>query len=390
MKFVDEYRDAEAAREYAGSIARITTRPWTLMEICGGQTHAIVKFGIDELLPKEITLVHGPGCPVCVTPIELIDKAIEIASRPEVIFCSFGDMLRVPGTSKDLFVVKAAGGDVRIVYSPLDCLKIAEANPDRQVVFFAVGFETTAPPNAMAVYQAARRGIGNFSMLVSHVLVPPAMEAILSSPLNRVEGFLAAGHVCTVMGTSEYDPIAARYRVPIVVTGFEPLDILQGVLMCVKQLEEGRAEVENQYARSVRRDGNRPAQEILREVFRIVPRKWRGIGEIPRSGLALQEVYREFDAELRFDVAGYTAEEPAECISGLIMQGVRKPHECTAFGARCTPEMPLGAPMVSSEGACAAYYRYRRPVVVPPSGGRPCAENGLPEGGAPNEFRRRG
>ena len=380
MKFVDEYRDADLAREYAESIARITTRPWTLMEVCGGQTHAIVKFGIDELLPKEITLVHGPGCPVCVTPIELIDKAIEIASRPEVIFCSFGDMLRVPGTSKDLFVVKAAGGDVRIVYSPLDCLKIAEANPDRQVVFFAVGFETTAPPNAMAVYQAARRGIHNFSMLVSHVLAPPAMEAILSSPLNRVQGFLAAGHVCTVMGTTEYDPIAVRYRVPIVVTGFEPLDILQGVLMCVKQLEEGRAEVENQYARSVRREGNRPAREILREVFRIVPRKWRGIGEIPQSGLCLQEVYREYDAEQRFDVAGYTAEEAPECISGLIMQGVRKPHECTAFGVRCTPEMPLGAPMVSSEGACAAYYRYRRPFGVPPSGGRPFAESKSPEG----------
>ncbi len=360
MKFVDEYREAGGAHAFAKAIAEITTRSWTLMEICGGQTHAIVKFGIDELLPKQITLVHGPGCPVCVTPIELIDKAIAIASRPDVIFCSFGDMLRVPGSEKDLFVVKAGGGDVRIVYSPLDCLKIARENPAKQVVFFAVGFETTAPANAMAVYQAAQQNIRNFSLLVSHVLVPPAMEAILSSPSNRVQGFLAAGHVCTVMGYTEYEPIAAKYHVPIVVTGFEPLDILQGVLMCIQQLEEGRAEVENQYARSVRREGNRPAQELVSKVFAIVPRKWRGVGEIPQSGLGLSEAYREFDAELRFELRDYTAEEPAECISGLIMQGVSKPHECPAFGTRCTPEMPLGAPMVSSEGACAAYYRYRR------------------------------
>ncbi len=360
MRFVDEYREAGGAHAFAKAIAEITTRSWTLMEICGGQTHAIVKFGIDELLPKQITLVHGPGCPVCVTPIELIDKAIAIASRPDVIFCSFGDMLRVPGSEKDLFVVKAGGGDVRIVYSPLDCLKIARENPAKQVVFFAVGFETTAPANAMAVYQAAQQNIRNFSLLVSHVLVPPAMEAILSSPSNRVQGFLAAGHVCTVMGYTEYEPIAAKYHVPIVVTGFEPLDIFQGVLMCVQQLEEGRAEVENQYARSVRREGNRPAQELVSKVFAIVPRKWRGVGEIPQSGLGLSEDYREFDAELRFELRDYTAEEPAECISGLIMQGVSKPHECPAFGTRCTPEMPLGAPMVSSEGACAAYYRYRR------------------------------
>ncbi len=360
MKYIDEYRDAEVAREYAEAIAAVTTKPWTLMEICGGQTHAIVKFGIDELLPGEITLAHGPGCPVCVTPIELIDKAIEIASRPDVIFCSFGDMLRVPGTRKDLFVVKAGGGDVRVVYSPLDCLKIARENPDRQVVFFAVGFETTAPANAMAVYQARQQGVTNFSILVSHALVPPAMEAILSSPSNRVQGFLAAGHVCTVMGYTEYEPIAAKYSVPIVVTGFEPLDILQGVLMCVKQLEEGRAEVENQYARSVRREGNRHAQRIVGEVFRIVPRKWRGVGEIRRSGLGLSEKFADYDAESRFGVADYTAEEPAECISGLIMQGVKKPRECSAFGERCTPENPLGAPMVSNEGACAAYYRYRR------------------------------
>src|SRR5208337_4618737 len=291
MRYVDEYRDAKMADEYAQAIAAVTTRPWTLMEICGGQTHAIVKFGIDELLPDKITLVHGPGCPVCVTPIELIDKAIEIASRPDVIFCSFGDMLRVPGTRKDLFVVKAGGGDVRIVYSPLHCLKIARDNPNKQVVFFAVGFETTAPANAMAIYQAQQQQIANYSVLVSHVLVPPAMEAILSSPLNRVQAYLAAGHVCTVMGFTEYEPIAAKYRVPIVVTGFEPLDILQGVLMCVKQLEEGRAQVENQYARSVRREGNRHAQRIISEVFRIVPRKWRGIGEIAQSGLGLSETF---------------------------------------------------------------------------------------------------
>ncbi|MBI1763460.1 MAG: hydrogenase formation protein HypD [Acidobacteria bacterium] len=360
MKFIDEYRDPELAQEYAQAIARLTTRPWTLMEICGGQTHAIVKYGLDELLPREITLVHGPGCPVCVTPVELIDQALAIAARPEVIFCSFGDMLRVPGTARDLFMVKASGGDVRIVYSPLDCLKLAQANPDKQVVFFAVGFETTAPANAMAVYQAAQQGIENFSVLVSHVLVPPAMEALLSSPACRVQGFLAAGHVCTVMGYSEYEPLAVHYNVPIVVTGFEPLDILQGVLMCVRQLEEGRAAVENQYARSVRRDGNVPAQQIIQEVFRIVPRKWRGIGEIPQSGLGLTERYAAFDAGVRFGVADYTAAEDSECISGLVLQGIQKPHECPAFGARCTPERPLGAPMVSNEGACAAYYRYRR------------------------------
>jgi hydrogenase expression/formation protein HypD len=360
MRFIDEYRDAKLAQHYARRIAQIVTRPWTIMEICGGQTHAIIKFGIDELLPKEITLVHGPGCPVCVTPVELIDKAIEIASRPEVIFCSFGDMLRVPGSEKDLLSVKAQGGDVRIVYSPLDALKLAKENPDREVVFFAVGFETTAPANAMAVYQAARQNIKNFSLLVSHVLVPPAIEAILSSPKNRVQGFLAAGHVCTVMGYTEYEPIAQKYKVPIVVTGFEPLDILQGVYMCVKQLEEGRHEVENQYTRSVRREGNTKAQELIREVFCVVPRKWRGIGEIPRSGLGLTEKYKEFDAELKFGLTDRSVEESSECIAGLVLQGVKKPHECPAFGTRCTPEHPLGAPMVSSEGACAAYYRYRR------------------------------
>ena len=360
MKYVDEYRDANAAEFFRRSIHETVTRPWTLMEVCGGQTHAIVKFGIDELLPKDVELVHGPGCPVCVTPLELIDKAIEIASRPNVIFCSFGDMLRVPGSEKDLLIVKANGGDVRIVYSPLDAVKIARDNPDKEVVFFAVGFETTAPANAMAVYQASEMGVRNFSILVSHVLVPPAIEAVMSSPQCRVQAFLAAGHVCTVMGYTEYEPLAKKYNVPIVVTGFEPLDILHGIYMCVKQLEEGRAEVENQYARAVRKEGNLPAQELVSRVFRVVPRKWRGIGEIPESGLGLTKEYEEFDAELRFDVAGYTADEPAECISGLVLQGIKKPHECPAFGTRCTPEHPFGATMVSNEGACAAYYRYRR------------------------------
>ncbi len=360
MKYVNEYRDAQAAQQYAQAIARITTRPWTLMEVCGGQTHAIVKFGIDELLPSQITLLHGPGCPVCVTPIELVDKAVQIAARPEVIFCSFGDMLRVPGSGSDLFGVKARGGDVRIVYSPLDAVKMAREHPERQVVFFAVGFETTAPANAMAVHLAKRQGIGNFSVLVSHVLVPPALEAILGSPDNRVQAFLAAGHVCTVMGYKEYPPIAEKYRVPIVVTGFEPLDILQGVYMCVRQLEDGRAEVENQYTRSVKREGNVPAQELVAKVFRVIPRKWRGVGEIPQSGLGLSAEYTAFDAEARFGVADYHAEEDSECISGLVLRGVKKPQECAAFAGRCTPERPLGATMVSNEGACAAYYHYRR------------------------------
>ncbi len=360
MKFIDEYRDGETARRYAEEIRRVTTRDWTLMEVCGGQTHAIVKFGIDELLPEQITLVHGPGCPVCVTPLELIEKAIQIASRPEVLFCSFGDMLRVPGISKDLLAVKAEGGDVRIVYSPLDALRLARENPDRQIVFFAVGFETTAPANAMAVYQARQQGVKNFSMLVSHVLVPPAMETILSSPHNRVQGFLAAGHVCSVMGYKEYEPLAKKYKVPIVVTGFEPLDILQGVLMCIQQLESGRAEVENQYRRAVREQGNTFAQSLMREVFQIVHRKWRGVGEIRQSGLGLQEDYGAFDAERRFGLVDQAIEESSACISGLVLQGVKKPHECPAFASQCTPEHPLGATMVSSEGACAAYYRYRR------------------------------
>ncbi|MCO6511558.1 MAG: hydrogenase formation protein HypD [Aridibacter famidurans] len=360
MKYIDEYRDGELAQKLTAAIHSVTKGKWTLMEVCGGQTHAIVKFGIDALLPEGVELVHGPGCPVCVTPLELIDKAIAIASRPEVIFCSFGDMLRVPGSEKDLFIVKANGGDVRIVYSPLDAVKIARENPDKEVVFFAVGFETTAPANAMAVWEAKQTGVENFSILVSHVLVPPAIEAVLSSPECRVNGFLAAGHVCTIMGYTEYFPIAEKYKVPIVVTGFEPVDILQGIYMCVKQLEEGRHEVENQYARSVRRDGNVPARNRIEEVFRIVPRKWRGVGEIPESGLGLTEEYAAYDAEAKFDVAGYTADEPEECISGLVLQGIKKPAECSAFGSICTPEHPLGATMVSNEGACAAYYRYRR------------------------------
>ena len=360
MKYIDEYRDAQAARQLAGAIARITTRPWVLMEVCGGQTHAIVKFGIDELLPPGVELIHGPGCPVCVTSLELIDKAIAIAQQPGVIFTSFGDMLRVPGSEKDLLSVKAAGHDVRIVYSPLDAVQLARQHPDREVVFFAVGFETTAPANAMAVYQARQLGLTNFSVLVSHVLVPPAIEALMQSPHRRVQGFLAAGHVCVVMGIEEYKPLAARYHVPIVVTGFEPVDILQGIYQCIRQLEEGRAEVENAYARAVRREGNKQAQRIMHEVFEVVRRKWRGIGEIPQSGLGLRAAFRAYDAERKFNVGGVTCEESAECISGLVLQGLKKPHECPAFGTRCTPETPLGATMVSSEGACAAYYRYRR------------------------------
>ena len=360
MKFLDEYRDGELAQKLAAEIHRATTKPWTIMEVCGGQTHAIVKFGIDELLPKQITLIHGPGCPVCVTPLEVIDQALEIAARPEVIFASFGDMLRVPGSTTDLLAVKAKGGDVRIVYSPLDAVKIAEENPSREVVFFGVGFETTAPATAMAVFQASQKGLKNFSMLISHVLVPPAIEALMSSPNCRVQAFLAAGHVCVVMGYEEYFPLAKKYRVPIVVTGFEPLDILHGILLAVQQLESGRAEVENQYARAVCRVGNLPAQDLIKKVFRVVPRKWRGIGEIPQSGLGLSEAYAAFDAVKKFKLTDHRVEEPAECIAGLILQGLKKPHECAAFGMRCTPEHPFGATMVSSEGACAAYYRYRR------------------------------
>ncbi len=360
MRFVDEYRNEGDARKFLNAIERLATRAWTIMEICGGQTHTLIKSGIDRLLPPQITLVHGPGCPVCVTPLELIDRAIAIARRPEVIFTSFGDMLRVPGSQTDLLSVKAQGGDVRMVYSPLDAVKLAQKYPDRQVVFFAVGFETTAPGNAMAVWQARQLGLTNFSILCSHVLVPPAMEAILGSADNQVQGFLAAGHVCTVMGYWEYEPIAEKYRVPIVVTGFEPLDLLQGIYMTVKALEEGRWGVENQYTRAVTREGNRPAQKLIAEVFEVSDRRWRGIGLIPASGYRLRPAYAAFDAELRFGVADVVAQESPICIAGQILQGLKKPHECPAFAGPCTPEHPLGAPMVSSEGACAAYYNYGR------------------------------
>lgn len=360
MMYLDEFRDGSAARRMARTIHRIVTRPWTIMEICGGQTHSIVRFGLEDLLPPEITLVHGPGCPVCVTPLEMIDRALAVAARPEVTFCSFGDMLRVPGSRSDLLAVKAAGGDVRIVYSPLDALRVARENIDREVVFFAVGFETTAPASAMALYQARREGLRNFSMLVSQVLVPPAIEAILSSPHNRVDGFLAAGHVCTITGLDEYVPVAKRYNVPVVVTGFEPLDILHGIAMTVEQLESGRAVVENQYARVVRPEGNPTARRIVSEVFSVCDRAWRGIGMIPQSGLTLAPAYESFDASRRFGLEDLTAAEPKECRAGDVLRGLLKPHECSEFGTRCTPERPLGAPMVSSEGACAAYHRYRR------------------------------
>ncbi|KAA5543710.1 hydrogenase formation protein HypD [Roseiconus nitratireducens] len=360
MRYQQEYRDPAAARKLQHAIAEITTRPWSIMEVCGGQTHTIVRYGIDELLPEKIQLVHGPGCPVCVTPLELIDKAIEIASRDDVIFCSFGDMLRVPGSHRDLFDVKAAGGDVRVVYSPLDALKIADQNPNRTVVFFAVGFETTAPANAMAVWQAKRRHIDNFAVLVSHVLVPPAMEAILSSPTNRVQGFLGAGHVCSVMGYEEYEPLAEKYHLPIVVTGFEPIDLLEGIYRCVRMLEQGRVGVDNQYARAVRRGGSPSARGLMDDVFQVSDRKWRGIGVIPRSGYRLREEYQRFDAEHRFSVEQLQVRESETCLSGMILQGTRKPSECPAFGRECTPEHPLGATMVSSEGACAAYYHHGR------------------------------
>jgi len=360
VRFVDEYRREPDAQRFADAIRRTVTRPHTLMEVCGGQTHTLIKFGIDQMLPPELTVVHGPGCPVCVTPLELIERALAIARRPEVIFTSFGDMLRVPGNDTDLLGVKAGGGDVRIVYSPLDAVKLAARNPDRQVVFFAVGFETTAPANAMAVSQARALGLANFSILCSHVLVPPAMRAILEAPDNLVEGFLAAGHVCTIMGVGQYEPIAERYRVPIVATGFEPLDLLQGIYMVVAALEEKRAGVENQYSRSVRLDGNPEARRQIEAVFETCDRAWRGLGVIPDSGLRLRPELESFDAARRFEVEELVAEESPLCIAGKIMLGLKKPSDCSQFGEGCTPERPLGAPMVSSEGACAAYYRYGR------------------------------
>jgi hydrogenase expression/formation protein HypD len=360
MKYLDEYRNATLAQKVLSEIRRVVTKSWVLMEVCGGQTHTIVKYGIDHMLPPEVELVHGPGCPVCVTSLEMIDKAHAIAGRPDVIFTSFGDMLRVPGSECDLLVLKSRGADIRIVYSPIDALKIARANPHKKVVFFAIGFETTAPGNAMAVWQAHKQGIQNFFVLVSHVLVPPAIASILQSPLNRVEGFLGPGHVCTVMGYREYEPIAERFRVPIVITGFEPLDILEGVLMTVRQLEFGKSEVENQYPRVVKREGNLVAQDLINSVFEIGDRKWRGVGSIPKSGYKLRYEFRDHDAERIFEVEEIDTKEPDICISGLVLRGVKKPHDCPAFGKQCTPEHPLGATMVSAEGACAAYYSYGR------------------------------
>lgn len=360
MKYLDEYRDPKIARAILKKIHQVTTRPWVIMEICGGQTHSIIRNGIDRLVPDIIELVHGPGCPVCVTPLEIIDQAIEIAGRPDVIFTSFGDMLRVPGSKKDLFQVKSEGADVRMVYSPLEAVKIARENPDNEVVFFAVGFETTAPGNAMALHQAAREGLTNFSELVSHVLVPPAMKALLGSEQNRVQAYLAAGHVCAVMGWEEYEEIAETFRVPIVPTGFEPVDILQGILMVVEQLEGKQAQVINQYSRAVTREGNRIARRQIDEVYEICDRKWRGIGLIPASGLSIRDAYRAYDAAAKFEVGSIQTNEPEVCISGIVLQGLKKPHQCPAFGTDCTPEHPLGATMVSDEGACAAYYKYHR------------------------------
>jgi hydrogenase expression/formation protein HypD len=360
MKYLEEFRDPELAKRLLDDIHGLTRRPWAIMEVCGGQTHSIIRNGLDQLLPEQIELIHGPGCPVCVTPLEMIDKALAIAAQPGVIFCSFGDMLRVPGSEKDLFRVKSEGADVRIVYSPLDAVKLAQENPGREVIFFGIGFETTAPANAMAVAQAKRLGLSNFSMLVSHVLVPPAIAAILESPSNRVQAFLAAGHVCSVMGYWQYEPLVEKYQVPIVVTGFEPLDLLEGIRLAVKQLEEGQAQVDNAYPRAVMREGNKPAQQILTEVFEVTNRTWRGIGEIPLSGWKLRPEYQDFDAEIKFKVGHINTQESTLCRSGEVLQGLLKPHECAAFGKECTPQNPLGATMVSSEGACAAYYRYRR------------------------------
>jgi len=363
MKYIDEYRDIEKAKSVLDAIHKKVTKSWNIMEICGGQTHTIVKYGIDKLIPKGINLIHGPGCPVCVTSIEKIDKAIEIASNQNVIFCSFGDMLRVPGSKTDLLKIKALGFDVRIVYSPVEAVNIAKLNPDKEIVFLAVGFETTAPPNAHAISLAYRMGIKNFSLLVSHVLVPPAIKAILESKKNCVQGFLAAGHVCTIMGFKEYEDIVKKYKIPIVITGFEPLDILQGIFLCVSQLEERRSEVENQYARVVTRNGNIKAQEIMLEIFEVNNSNWRGIGEIKNSGFKIRNKYKEFDAELKFGVVDCSVEAETECMSGLILQGIKKPFDCPVFGNKCTPEHPYGATMVSTEGACSAYYLYKNKIL---------------------------
>ena len=365
MRYLDEYRDPVAAKKLCAAIERTVTRPWVIMEVCGGQTHTIVKYGIDQVLPGLVELVHGPGCPVCVTSLEMIDRAHAIASRPEVIFTSFGDILRVPGSRGDLLSLKSKGADVRIVYSPLDAVRIAQANPQRLVVFFAIGFETTAPANAMSVWLAQREKVSNFSVLVSHVLVPPAITSILQTQGNRVQGFLGPGHVCAVMGTSEYEPIARHFRVPIVITGFEPLDMLEGVLGTVQQLEEGRHEVTNPYARAVRREGNPASRKLVDEVFEVCDRKWRGVGLIPKSGYKLRYEYRDFDAERRFEVEDIQTQESSLCISGQVLRGLKKPRDCPAFGKECTPDTPLGATMVSSEGACAAYFAYGRHLDKP-------------------------
>jgi hydrogenase expression/formation protein HypD len=360
MKYLDEYRDCEAARKLTTAIARSVTQPWVIMEVCGGQTHTIVKYGLDHILPPSLELVHGPGCPVCVTSLEMIDRAHAIAARPGVTFCSFGDMLRVPGSRGDLLQLKSQGSDIRVVYSPLDAVNLAAANPQRQVVFFAIGFETTAPPNAMAVWMAHKRGLKNFSVLVSHVLVPPAITAILQAPGNRVQAFLGPGHVCAVMGTTEYEPLARRFNVPIVITGFEPIDMLEGVLRTVRLLEAGQVGIENQYSRAVRAEGNKDSKALIEEVFEVCDRKWRGVGLIPRSGYKLRKEYRDHDAERLFEVNDIETQESQVCISGQILRGLKKPHQCPAFGKECTPRTPLGATMVSAEGACAAYHAYGR------------------------------
>jgi hydrogenase expression/formation protein HypD len=359
MNYTQAFRNPQLAKDLVRAIQSLTTQKWRIMEVCGGQTHSIIKYGIDQLLADEIELIHGPGCPVCVTPLAYIDKALAIAAQPNVIFCSFGDMLRVPSSHQDLLSLKAQGADIRIVYSPLDTLTIAENTPDKEIVFFGVGFETTAPTTALVAYQAKLRRLKNFSLLICHVRVPPVMEALLSTENHRVQGFLGAGHVCSIMGFHEYTPISEKYKIPIVITGFEPVDILQGLYLCIKQLEENRFAIENQYARVVKEIGNIPAQKLIHDVFEVVNRNWRGLGEITNSGWTLNSNYNDWNAERRFSVGDINTLEPMECRSGDVLQGLIKPTQCNQFGKRCTPEHPLGATMVSSEGACAAYYRYR-------------------------------
>ncbi|MEJ5166659.1 MAG: hydrogenase formation protein HypD [Thermoanaerobaculia bacterium] len=359
MKLISEFREEKLVQKVLGEIKKVLKNKWNIMEVCGGQTHNFLKFGIEELLPPEINLLHGPGCPVCVTDVEFIEKALYLASQKNIIFCTYGDMMRVPGIEKDLFQIKAEGGDVRAVLSPMDALKIAKENPQKEVVFFGIGFETTAPGNALSILKAKKENIKNFSVLSSMVRVPPALKLLLSSPYVKINGFLAAGHVCTVMGYEEYIPISLRYNVPIVVTGFEPFDLLYGIFLCVKLLEEGKAEVQNAYKRSVKKEGNLEAKKVMKEVYEIVDRKWRGIGIVPEGGFAIKKEYSEFDAEKKFNLKDFRKEEKTKCISGLVLQGIKKPSECPLFGNPCTPENPLGATMVSSEGACQAYYLYK-------------------------------